>query len=481
MKNFRSYRLATLALAAVPWIVGAPAASAQDRLDPAGMGAARASVATTRGLGAVMSNPGALDLPVLDKITLDQDVIFSIYSFGGTSGSTYLNGDDFRQIFAPKPEGISASDRRRIGQLLQDEKLFANGGINLLTLRYKTDGGGTFGFHYGHRVFARVNFPSDLSRLIETSNITGQDYRFVNRGIGGDWVTEFGFSYGKNIGSLTESGWLPSVGVGLTAKLVQGIAHFEVASNSIITIDQVVANGSGGYRVQGGYMFRSAQPENFDQANAVNQLFSALFPSTAGSGFGLNAGVAGVLYRREGKEGETNRDAIMFGLEVQDLGKVSWNTKTYVRSLTGVNDTLASGSLSDEQFKRYEGTLEPVVDYTTALPSVFRAGIGVNVGAYREMDGTLVIGIEGEAPLNDIPGNSPDPRLSIGADWGVNDWLAVRGGVNGGGANGFGVGLGVGLRPYEWLSVDLGSSEIEGVFGSQRVDFAARVGIGWIW
>jgi hypothetical protein len=264
---------------------------------------------------------------------------------------------------------------------------------------------------------------------------------------------------------------------------VQGVAHFEVAETSLLTIDQVVANGSGGYRVQGGFLFRSAQPDNFDIASAVGSFFSGLFPSTAGAGVGLDLGVSGVLYRMKGdNEQGVGHDAVYFGMAVQDVGKVRWSKNTYVRSLVGVNDTLQSGNLSNEQFKRYEGTLDKVVEYSTALPSVFRVGLAMNVGAYApEMDGTLVIGIEGEAPLNDIPGNSVDPRLSIGADWGVNDWFALRGGLSGGGVQSFGIGLGIGLRPYDWLTIDLGSSEIEGLFGSQRIDAAGRVAVGWIW
>ena len=93
---------------------------------------------------------------------------------------------------------------QQIGQLLQDEKLFANGAINLLTVRYRTRDGGAIGLYYGHRLYAQVNFPAGLDTLLETSNIAAREYEFTTSGIGGTWMTELGISYGKMFGSLTE-------------------------------------------------------------------------------------------------------------------------------------------------------------------------------------------------------------------------------------------------------------------------------------
>src|SRR5262249_15289392 len=150
----------------------------QDRNDPVTMGTARSEVATTRGLSALFTNPGALDYFPTHPTTLSQDIVFSVYSGGGTVGGTYLAGDEFSQIFGSL-NGATNEQRERIGELLVDERLFANAGINFLSGIWRTKGGGTLGLHYGSRLYARLNFPDDLAKLIATSNITSQDFRFV--------------------------------------------------------------------------------------------------------------------------------------------------------------------------------------------------------------------------------------------------------------------------------------------------------------
>lgn len=477
------HRSATVLLA---FCCCAPAAISQDRLDVAGMGMGRASVSITRGLNSIYSNPGLLDAAPLLPTQMDQPLTFSIYTGGGTIGATYLSGDEFRLIFAQKPEGYTKEDRERVGQLLQAERLYANAAINLIALRYRTQSGGTWAFHHGHRVFARVNFPESFSEIVATSNITGRDYTFINRGIGGDWLTEFGLSYGTTFRG--DGAWFPSIGVGATAKLIQGVAHFEVAENSIITIQQVVSGGGGGYNIKGGYQFRSASPKGFNPAEAIGTLFTGLFPTTAGTGFGLDLGIGGTLYSVTGT-GQSNpgqatqrRDAVFFGMTLQDAGFVNWNTETLVRSAVGINDTLGSGSLDNAQFRRYEGKLSAVPAYSTSFPTVFRAGIGMDVQAFMpDLSNRMVLNIEGEAPLNDPPGSATRGRFAVGGEWGLNDWLTVRTGFSGFGINGFGWGLGATVRPTEWLTFEAGSSEFEGLFGNERVDAAARLSIGWAW
>jgi hypothetical protein len=467
-------------------VLSSLAAHAQDRLDPATMGKARASVATVRGLGGVVANPGALALRALDSMTLDGRVIASLYTLGGTIGSTYFSGDRFRELFGTRPGGLTNNERQRLGELLEDERLFANGGINLLTVRYRTEESGTFGLQYGHRLIARVNLrgadtTEDFPQLIRTGNITN-DYRFFNRGVGATWMTQLGLSWGTEVGSK-RAGWLPSAGVGLTLKLVQGVAHFEVADNSALTIEQIEAGGTAAFLVRGGYTFRSAEPESFDLNGAVGDFQTALFPGTSGLGVGFDVGVSGVLWRRQmtagrapGSSAPSTRDAIYYGVVLQDVGSISWSTNTRERRLDNVRDTLRTAALTNDQFRRFEGTLVRVPGFSSPLPSVLRAGLGFDVGALTDDDQLrLVLDLETEAPLNDVPGNPEYPRVAVGADWGVSETLSLRTGVSAGGTNEFGVGLGVGLRPLDWLSIDVGTSEIESIATGERIDLSVRL------
>lgn len=472
-------RLKPALLFLLPVIFSLSTAAAQDRLDPVGMGKARASVASSRGLGALVSNPGALDLQATSRLPLDQDLTVSLYNFGGTIGSTYLSSGDFQDIFGRTTGWPDQADRRRLAELLQDERLFANAANNLLEARYKTEGGGTFGISYGHRLYARLNFPEEFTRVLASGELLAEQYRFINRGIGVSWNTELGISYGKALWEKRE-GWFSSVGIGATVKLIQGVGQFSVDDNSIITVEQKTIGGTRSYQIQGGYQIRSSQPDDFDPADAVSQFLSGLFPSGAGIGIGGDFGVSGVLYRRSGLGNPANADAIYFGLAAQNIGRITWDGNNYLRSQNGINDTLRNAALDNDRFRSYQGTLRRTGEYATSIPSVVRAGLAVNVNSFAsEMETPLMVEIEGEVPLNTVPGNTFDPRLSLGADWQANDWLAVRAGLSGGGVSGFGLGLGVGVRPLDWLTVDVGSGELDALLGGERMELAIRVAAGF--
>ena len=468
----RGLRGRRLFIASITLVVGVVAQlSAQDRLDPVTMGTGRSSIAVTRGIGALFVNPAGIDYLPLLGTTLPQDVVFSIYSPAGTIGGTYLKGEEFSQIFGGL-EGASNEDREQIGTLLVDERLFANGGVNFLSGTWRLGGGsGTLGVHYGSRAYARINFPDDLANLIASSNIAQKDFRFVNRGIGATWLTEFGVTYGKVFGSQSGTGWLPSVGVGLTGKLIGGVGHFDVEENSALYIDQINVGGQLRFLVRGGYTFRSAEPDEFDKINAVSNFLSSPFPATSGLGVGFDLGISGILYA------SANR-YIHYGFVLGNVGTVSWTNKARERRGVDFRDTLGA-SLSNREFEKFEGDLVPVESYATPLPTVFRAGIGMTLRPAEEGGaGGLTLGLEGEVPLNQVPGNTPDPRIGLGVDWNVAEPLSLRTGLNVGGIGDLGIGFGVGVKPVEWMSIDVGTSELNGLFTGDRLDFAARIAFG---
>ncbi len=358
MTPFQPFPTALRAIACLLFL-STSGALAQDRLDPVAMGKARASVATVRGIGAVASNPGALDLGTMQAFTLTDDITVSAYNVGGTVGSTYLSSSDFQQIFGKSTGWPNQEERKRLGELLQDERLFANGANNLIAARYQTSGGGTFGLHYGHRAFARLNFPDDFSRVISKGELLLERYRFINRGVGAQWFTELGLSYGKSFGSTSTPGWFQQVGVGATLKLLGGIAELDVDDNSFIAIDQKTLDGTRAYVIRGGYAVRSAQPADLNPADAVSTFIAAMFPATSGSGFGGDVGISGVLYRKAGADPlGAGRDAIYFGISLHDIGSIHWTDVAYERSQTNINDTLRNGTLSNDQFKAYQGNAQ---------------------------------------------------------------------------------------------------------------------------
>jgi hypothetical protein len=260
------------------------------------------------------------------------------------------------------------------------------------------------------------------------------------------------------------------VGLGLTAKLLGGVGEFEADENSAIFIDQINVNGQLRFLVRGGYIFRSAEPDDFDQVNAPSNFFFSPFPATAGFGYGVDAGISGVLYR--GPE-----ESVHYGMVLGNIGIINWSNRTRERQAENFFDTLGA-SLTNQEFERFEGDLVPVDDYSTPLPATLRAGLGLVLGADNPDDGVITLNLEGEAPLNQVPGNTPDPRLAAGVDWSLSKVVAFRTGLSVGGISDFGLGLGVGLHPVDWLSIDLGTSELNALFSGDRLDLAGRVAVG---
>lgn len=465
-------RSASLSLIVGLLLLSVSSASGQDRLDPVTVGTARSSMALARGLSALMTNPGGLGYLASSRFGPSEDLLISIYNGGGSIGGTYLAGDEFSQIFGGLDGGTS-DDRERIGELLVDERLFANGGLNFLSATYRLpDGGGTLGLHYGSRAYARVNFPDDLANLIATSNIADQDFRFVDRGIGAVWTTEIGVAYGRVIGSQTELGWFPSIGVGGVVRLIGGVGQFNVDENSAIFIDQINVGGQLQFLVRGGYTFRSAEPDDFDQVNAVSNFLSNPFPATAGFGFGGDLGISGILFADE-------EHRVHYGATLANVGTITWSNKARERRGIDFRDTLGA-SLGDDEFERFEGRLVDVGDYSTSTPAVFRAGLGLSLGSLESGEaGHLQFGVEAEVPLNQVPGNTPDARGAVGIEWTPDEKVSARTGLGFGGLADVSLGLGVGVRPVEWLTIDVGSAEFNSLFSGDRLDIAGRVTVGF--
>ena len=466
--NFNAARTIVLACT----LIGFSAIStlAQDRLDPVSMGMARSGVSLARGLSSLTTNPGGLGYLTSGFSGLAHDLQVSVYSGGGSIGGTYLAGDEFSQIFGPI-DGQNDESRERLGELLVDDRLFANGGINFLTAVWRLKGGaGTLGLTYGSRAYARVNFPDDLANLIATSNIATKDFRFVNRGIGATWLTDFGISYGRTFGSVGDEGWFPTVGLGLNARLIGGVVHFEVDDNSALYIDQINVAGSLQFLIRGGYTFRSAEPDQFDQVNAVSNFLGNPFPATSGFGFATDLGVSGVMYR----EGSST---VHYGAVIGNVGQITWSNKARERRGVNFQDTLGA-SLGSEEYARFEGNLLPVPDYSSSLPSTVRAGLGYST-VDLDRHSSIMVGLEGEVPLNQVPGNTPDPRIGAGIDWTPNEYVSLRGGLSVGGISDASIAFGIGIRPVEWMTIDVGTSELNSLLSGDRLDLAGRVAFGF--
>jgi hypothetical protein len=178
-------------------------------------------------------------------------------------------------------------------------------------------------------------------------------------------------------------------------------------------------------------------------------------------------------------EDRASRDAILFGLAVEDIGSLTWDGRNQQRSKLKIDTIITeqNGGITNAVLDRFQGELDTIPAFDTPLPAHVRGGVGGDITAFvPRIPGDLLGGIEANFDLNDAIGHE-GTRLSIGGDWIPLKWLSVRSGLQIGGRVGAALSLGLGARPFPWLSIDAATSDIVGVFNGDRqtIDLALQI------
>jgi hypothetical protein len=99
-------------------------------------------------------------------------------------------------------------------------------------------------------------------------------------------------------------------------------------------------------------------------------------------------------------------------------------------------------------------------EFTTSLPTVFRAGASFQLDKFfnGNFPGTMLIAADYNQGFNDQPGNSTSPSFSLGAEWKPSDWIPIRTGLSFGGVTkfnwAFGFGLDAGVIEFDFATPD---------------------------
>ncbi|MEP7217967.1 MAG: hypothetical protein ABI876_03575 [Bacteroidota bacterium] len=508
--HFRSVQIPSIVLFLL--LVSFGGAIAQQRLDPVAIGMGKASVATARGLSALSSSIGALGLDELGRYDSNQhvEVDVSVLPVGGSAGSTYLNHGDLNFVFDKKDSAIfTDADRLRISSLLEEGRLSADAAVDLFALRIRAPRIGALGVHYTHRVRAQMSFPEDFRTGVlgsGSNDLFNKDQLFRDPEIGGEWTRSLtvvlASSWERINSDPKKSTWFPTFGVGMSMAYVEGIVHFDVDPKSRVTT-QVLPQRNGvpyqSIQVDGHYTFRSSEPidPTFSPSDAL--LNSGLLNSkiAAGSGWEGGFGLAMVVLRKanisdleitgnplEAQQIKISdrgtRDALLFGIDIDGIGSLEWAGKNRERNYANIHDTVTNqlGGISNKDIYRYEAKLDTIGAFRTQLPTTLRLGLGADITAFLpDIPGDLLTSFETAFDMNHAIGGERNTRYSFGAEWRPTPGFIIRTGAQFGGRIGAAMALGVGLRPFRWLTVDLGSSEITSLFFAdrRRIDFALRL------
>lgn len=494
-------RIAVLLAVGLPLAVALPLA-AQERADPIAIGTARATVASARGISALYTNIGGLSMPALLGAGEDNGVELDIalVPIGIAAGSTYLNSSELDFVFDDKAcDVFSDADRLRLGGLLEQDRLAADVAVDVAALSLRIPGVGAFGVQYGHRIRARMNFPEEFRQdVLGSGDVFEGNKRYVGTDIGGEWLKRFGVTLATawERAAPEDSGdlWLPVLGVGIGVATLEGIVHFDVDPASVVETTRLPDGPRAQRRlgVEGHYAFRSAVPANFEPSQAILRPGFSGSDSTRALGWGASFGVSAVILRRVRIDDElsigspldpehmrrqrmTTRDAITFGLAIDEIGSLDWKGLNLQRGKT--IDTVVTderGGLTYEVICGYRGELDTVGSFTTHLPAQLRLGGAVDVTAFMpSVRGDLMVGIEAAFDLNEAIGREGAARLSVGGQW--NPWrvLTLYSGLQVGGRQGFAWSLGAMVRPFPWLSIAAATSDWTGALTSGSLEYGA--------
>ncbi|MCK5573793.1 MAG: hypothetical protein KAJ12_13575 [Bacteroidetes bacterium] len=422
-----------------------------ERTNIAGVGMARTSVATSRGIGAVGINPANL------TISRGETVEITLVPFGVHVGSDFMTFGMYTDYFT----GVD-TDSGRFGRFLTEADKSA-------ILSSFSEGTGTMGgdavarplgvmVRLGNslavavtiteRLVGFAEIPKSYLEFLFYGNPPGSTYDFSDTKAAASWTREYALSVASE---LPRVGFLKSLSAGLGIKLVHGYGHVEVSrfNTQLSTASNGVVNG------QVDVMTRMAVLESVEDEDSGPY---SVFPDPVGSGFGFDLGLSAEI-----------NDAFRAGVSVTDIGAVHWRRNIdEFASLASIRfDDPLSESQRDSIEDAIHGETREGGAFTTSLPTVMRIGFAVEL---HKLDllrplifGDLMVAFDYHQGFTSVPGATVRPRFSAGFEYWPLPFLPLRAGVSVGGytsthfAVGFGVHAGV-------LHLDVASENLGWLF-----------------
>ncbi|HRO38321.1 MAG TPA: DUF5723 family protein [Flavobacteriales bacterium] len=250
--------------------------------------------------------------------------------------------------------------------------------------------------------------PQLLSKVLDGSHLQAS------------WYREFSFSYGRHL--VRNDDLEIDAGIGLKYLLGIGVVDISAADGKASGFTAITS--SLGFDVESG--------ERRADAPSIGR--SILSPTPAGNGFGVDLGLSVILDKKW-----------KIGASVCNIGSINWNGDVYTAGDGSLID-LATNGLENydlinglEDFVTNSGALhwESGLRTRRALPSTARFGMGWVAGKHLELGGEVV------APLNQEPGNLQSTAFGLGMDLRPFNWLVLGTGISTGGGYGFKVPVGI--------------------------------------
>ena len=410
--------------------------SAGDRVNVRGMGMARASVASSRGLDAVGINPANLSFPeeVMSLTVLPAGAFLSSDFFSYELYSKYFQN---RVVLPDLPDGDKQAILNSFGSPTGSLRAQADVRLFGITLRPNLHSSVAFTVDYG--LSAGATIPKEYARLLLYGSTPGSSFDVDGLTIDAWWGRSYTLSYGERLPTPDFLKWLAG---GVSVKLIQGYGYYGV--------EQFKASA----RTENDGLLTTALSwkARRTNANTFSQPMENLFQNPAGYGVGLDIGIAGGL-----------DDNISFGISVTNIGRIKWTEDveefTFDSTVTSnIPDVFKRARSLADSARGGHKTTNP---FSTTLPAIIRLGFSAQLtqdGGWDLLPGEMVIAAEYQQGLGSDLLLSERPRLLFGVEYKPVKWLPFRSGVSfGEGTSRIALGFGLSSR---FFNLDVATEDI---------------------
>ena len=442
--------------------------------DARSMGMAKTYTSTALGVNAIGINPANL----LDdgEYSYNLSTILPLPRVSIKTGTNFLTINDVNYFFGGvngESRILSQADKTRFDNLFKDGGLiFADAQVNLIAFSLKVNSLGAFAFSMNDYAGTRINFPYAVADIALNGNANNTTYSLNDSNVKSWWIRNYSLSFAKDV-----SEFFPAVfstfKAGITLKLVQGFAYagtdrintsFKTGSSNQIT-------GSSDLRALSAFSQDFGVKYDFDPDSLKSESNIGPFPSPAGHGFGFDLGVSTVI----------NNDWNV-SLAITDIGKINWdvNAAEYVGYGSIKFDDPTNEAQRDSLKDQIVGKGKRISGFSTSLATAIRIGIShYFFGNQFDDSGSLLLAFDMNQGFNDMPGNSTQPRFSLGAEWKPLAWVPyLRSGISVGGEIGFnwavGVGMDAGLVEFNFATSNMESLVIPNSGKQISLSFGSR-------
>jgi hypothetical protein len=351
---------------------------------------------------------------------------------------------------------LSEADKQTILNAFHGDRgnVVLDASVRPIGIAFGLGSAGAIAFSITERASAEIGIPRESLEFLFYGNTPGSIYTFEGSALAATWTREYALSYAIDLG---EVGPAQSFRVGGTIKAVHGFGYAElIRSNTRLATSE--------YGALDGTMDVLARVSGADPflGDGDGGSFS-LFPQPAGSGAGVDLGVAAIF-----------GEAWTVGVSVTDIGSISWKRglKEYVSTGTLHLDDPLVKSQRDSVEAAVIGDERPGSAFSTSLPTALRTGVSVAIHKLpwgeEFLAGELLVALEYDQGFSSMPASFQSGRVGIGLEYAPIPVLPLRGGASFVGGRAAILAIGFGVRTGI-VDVDLAAENVDWIFSPRAL------------